>query len=227
MREPIEYGRGHMSDDVSIYGENDREFHSPFDLGFDPAALETVKWLVLGHLFYLVGLALAVLVSLGMGNVWMTPLFGVPLLWAGRKHRELQKILVFVLVFTAAHYAATWVAAQVYGNGVDGLALFLNGAPEMNAIEAGAAGGALGAVIAFAGCAAFKLFREGSATLVFAGFGVVLLAAVGSFGLYMYSTAAVVQGSVASEFGRLLWIYVPWQLTLAYILSKTLKPVGE
>ena len=50
-----------MSDDVSIYGENDRDFHSPFDLSFDPAALETVKWLVLGHLFYLVGLAFAVL----------------------------------------------------------------------------------------------------------------------------------------------------------------------
>lgn len=205
-----------MSDDVSIYGENDREFHSPFDLGFDPAALETVKWLVMGHLFYLVGLAFTVLASIDNGGVWMTPLFGVPLLWAGRKHRETAKILVFVLLFTAAHYAAVTVATRLYGQ-----------ASEMPGIVSGAVGGVVGAAIAFAACGAARMLREGSATLVFAGFGVLLLGAVGSFGVYMYVTSGAGPDSFASDFGRLLWIYTPWQLTFAYILSKTLKPVGN
>jgi hypothetical protein len=124
--------------------------------------------------------------------------------------------MVFVVLFTAAHYAAVWAATQLYRN-----------ASDMPGIVGGAVGGALGAAIAFAGCAAWKLFREGSATLVFAAFGVVLLGAVGSFGVYMYVTSGAGPDSFASDFGRLLWIYVPWQLTFAYILSKTLKPVGD
>lgn len=209
-----------MSDDVSIYGENDRDFHSPFDLSFDPAAVETVKWLVMGHLFYLAGLAFAVLADISMGNVWVTPLFALPLLWAGRGRRDLAKIAVFVLLFTAAHYAATWAAVQI----IAGVNVFGTDPPAGVMFTGGAVAGAVGAGLAFSACAVFRLFREGGATLVFAAFGTVLLAGIGSFGIYMYLTTDA--DGLAGDFGRLLWLYVPWQLTFAYVLSKTLKPVG-
>src|SRR4051794_15737292 len=101
-----------MSDDVQDYYDDGLEFHSPFNLGFDPVALETFKWLVAGHLLYLIGLAVALLTHWEMGNVWITLLFGLPMLWVGRRKPEWARIFVFVVAFTALHYLAVRLAVR-------------------------------------------------------------------------------------------------------------------
>lgn len=206
-----------MSDEL-IYGEGDRDFHSPFDLGFDPAAIATIKWLVLGHLFYLVGLTIMLMANVSMGNVWVTPLYGVPLLWAGRKEREWARILVFVVGFTAVHYFAVQGAMRYYSGGDGGNISAL--------LVPGLIGGAVGGAGALILCGVSRMFRPGAPTLVFALFGTLLMAGVGSIGVYMYLTTGAGGNSFGTELLRLLWIYTPWQLVFAYVLAKSLKPIG-
>jgi hypothetical protein len=199
-----------MSDET-IYGEDDRDFHSPFDLGFDPPALETIKWLILGHILYLVGLALVLYTGIDNGHVWTTPLFGLPLIWADRRHRNWALILVLIAGFTAAHWLAAKLAVDSYHAGAE--------------MTPGLIGGAVGAAGSLILCAVFKLLRSDTATFVFAAFGVALLAGVGSFGVYMYLTAGPA-AHFGDTFVRMLWIYTPWQLTFAYVLAKSLKPLA-
>lgn len=209
-----------MSDDVSIYGDDGREYHSRFDLGLELAAMETIKWLILGHLFFLVGLALVLLLRIEMGPVWITPLFAAPLLWAGRQHREWGRVAVFVIGFTAMHYLAVWAAQKAYVT--PGAIL-----PEGNPLSPGLYGGAIGALGSFALCAVFRLLREGVPTLIFAIFGSLILAGAGSFSVYMYLSTGPGTGSFASGFLQMAMIYTPWQLLFAYFLAKTLKPIEE
>ena len=56
-----------MSDDAILADEDPREFHSPFDIALDWAALEAFKWLVLGHIAYVAGLAVGFGTRLGGG----------------------------------------------------------------------------------------------------------------------------------------------------------------
>jgi hypothetical protein len=199
-----------MSDET-IYGEDDRDFHSPFDLGFDPPALETIKWLILGHILFLVGLAVVLYTRIDNGNIWITPLFGLPLIWATRRHRNWGLILVFVVGFTAAHYLAAELARGSYRPGAE--------------MTPGLIGGAVGAAGALILCAISRLLRADTATFVFAAFGVAILAAVGSFGVYMYLTAGPA-AHFGETFVRMLWVYTPWQFAFAYVLAKSLKPIA-
>jgi hypothetical protein len=206
-----------MSDDVSIYGETDREYHSAFDIGLDPTAQEVIKWLILGHLCYLGGLAFTLLAAIDMGNVWATPLFVLPLLWAERSQFEWKRALVLVGGFTAMHAAAVYLATQSY-EGTAARALTL---------EPGVIGGAVGAFGALALCAVLRMLRPGLPTLIFAAFGGLLLAGAGGVGVYMYLGMGGGGDGFAATFKSLLWVYVPWQLLFAYVLAKTLKPAGD
>lgn len=202
-----------MSDDASLYGIDDREYHSAFDIGLDPVALEAVKWLVLGHLCYLAGLAFAVLASISLGNVWMTPLFVLPLLWAERKETNWLRVAVLTIGLTAVHYAAVALAINAYpGSG--------------QTMVSGFVGGAVGGFGSLALLAVCGMIRPGVAYLIFGAFGATLLAGLGAFGVYMYLGTGVDE-SFASEFSRLLWVYSPWQLLFAYVLAKTLKPAAD
>ena len=200
-----------MSDDDPDYYDDGLEFHSPFNLGFDPVALETFKWLVAGHLLYLVGLAIALSLELEMGNVWITPLFGLPLLWAGRRGRDWGRILVFVVLFTAVHYLAVRLAIR-------------NSTGEPSLVP-GLIGGAIGAAGSLFLCWVCRQFRPGAPTLVFAGFGAVLLALVGGVGVYLYLSPMSSRSAFLDAYVRMLCIYVPWQLVFAYVLAKALKPI--
>ncbi|MES2444477.1 MAG: hypothetical protein V4574_16750 [Pseudomonadota bacterium] len=200
-----------MSDEVAANDEDDGEFHSPFDLGFGHGALETFKWLIVGHLLYVVGLIVAMALEIDRGNIWVTPLFGLPLLWAERKHRPWLRALVFVVGFTAAHWLAVRFAVESAGG--DAM------------MTPGLVGGAVGAAISLVACAVLGLFRPGVPTLVLAACGIVLLAATGSFGVYMYLNSSGGTGGFTSEILRMLWIYTLWQVVFAYVLAKTLRPV--
>lgn len=202
-----------MSDVVEDYYDDGLEFHSPFNLGFDPVALETFKWLILGHLLYLIGLAVALSVELSMGNVWITPLFVLPLLWRERAGRDWLRILVFVVGFTALHYLAVKMAiGQSSGE---------------SSMMPGLVGGAVGAAGSLALCWVCRQFRPGIPTLVFAAFGVALLALVGGVGVYMYLNPMSSRSGFLDSYLRLLWVYIPWQVVFAYVLAKVLKPVGR
>ena len=199
-----------MSDVAILDDEDPREYHSPFDLALNPAALETFKWLVLGHVLYAIGLAIVVYFHIDNGAVWITPLFGLPFVWRERQHRLGVKMLVFFLGFTLMHYVALMTVSGMRGDEVGFLRGFV--------------GGAVGGGGALLLCAIFGLLRKGS-SLTFEAFGTVLLGAVGSFCLYLYLTTGATGDSSASDIIQPLKIYTPWQIAFAYVLARVLRPV--
>jgi hypothetical protein len=199
-----------MSDVAILDDEDPREYHSPFDLALNPAALETFKWLVLGHVLFAIGLAVVVYFHIDNGAVWITPLFGLPFVWRERQHRFAIKALVFFLGFTLMHYVALMTVSGMRGDEVGFLRGFV--------------GGAVGGGGALLLCGIFGLLRKGS-SLTFEAFGTVLLGAVGSFCLYMYLTTGATGASFASDIVQLLKIYTPWQIAFAYVLARVLRPV--
>ena len=199
-----------MSDVAILDDEDPREYHSPFDLALNPAALETFKWLVLGHVLYAIGLAVVVYFHIDNGAVWITPLFGLPFVWRERQHRLGVKVLVFFLGFTLMHYVALMTVSGMRGDEVGFLRGFV--------------GGAVGGGGALLLCAIFGLLRKGS-SLTFEAFGTVLLGAVGSFCLFLYLTTGATGDSFASDIIQPLKIYTPWQIAFAYVLARVLRPV--
>lgn len=206
-----------MSDAVILEDEDPREFHSPFDLALDWAAFEAFKWLVLGHILFVIGLALVLYFQVPNGAIWATPLLAAPLVWKGRQHRLWTKAAVLLIGFTAAHYLGVQAALATHRQ--TGLL------PEPSLL-AGFAGGAVGAAASLGLCALFGLLRSGAATLVFAVFGTVLLAMTGSLTVYLYLTTGASGETPFEALVQLLKIYTPWQILFAYVLAKVLRPDG-
>lgn len=209
-----------MSDAAILEDEDPREFHSSFDIALDWAGFEAFKWLVIGHIVYALGLALAFTLEIPNGVIWMTPLFAAPLVWKGRGHRLWAKMVALVAGFTVAHYLgmqAAWYAQQYLAS--------LSTIVEPSLLP-GFVGGAVGAIAALGICAAFGLIRSGAATLIFALFGVVLLALIGGLGVYLYLTTGARGDTFVSALMQLLKIYTPWQIGFAYVLGKLLRPDG-
>lgn len=197
--------------DIAILDDDEREYHSPFDLALNPSALETFKWLVLGHVLYVVGLAVVLYFHIPNGSVWITPLFGLPFVWHERHHRAGVKALVFFGGFTLMHYVALMTVSGISGDQVGFLRGFV--------------GGAIGGGGCLLLCAIFGLLRKGS-SLTFEAFGTVLLGAVGSFCLYMYLTTGANSDTFASDLAQPLKIYTPWQIVFAYVLARVLRPLS-
>jgi len=197
--------------DIAILDDDEREYHSPFDLALNPAALETFKWLVLGHVLYVVGLEVVLYLHIDNGAVWITPLFGLPFVWHERHHRGAVKALVFFGGFTLMHYVALMTVSGITGDSVGFLRGFV--------------GGAIGGGGCLLLCAIFGLLRKGS-SLTFEAFGTVLLGAVGSFCLYMYLTTGATGDTFASDIVQPLKIYTPWQVVFAYVLARVLRPLS-
>jgi hypothetical protein len=198
--------------DHAVLDDDVGEFREPLNLALDGAGLEAFKWLVVGHVAYIVGLAVMVALRVENGMVWATPLFGLPLLWRSRDHRFWAKVAVLLVAFTAIHYLAVQLAVRSY--------------QDQAALVPGLVGGAVGAVGSFAIAALFGLLRPGAATLIFAVFATVMLAAVGSMGVYLYLTTGAPNDSMLAGVVQLLKIYTPWQIAFAYALAKVLRPDG-
>ena len=209
-----------MSDAAILEDEDPREFHSSFDIALDWAGFEAFKWLVIGHIVYALGLALAFSLEIPNGVIWMSPLFAVPLVWKGRGHRLWAKVLALVVGFTIAHYLgmqAAWYTQQYQAS--------LSTVVEPSLLP-GFVGGGVGAIVALGLCAVFGLMRPGAATLVFSVFGIVLLALIGGLGVYLYLTTGARGDTFISALMQLLKIYTPWQIAFAYVLAKVLRPDG-
>ena len=199
-----------MSDAAILADEDPREFRSPFDLPLDFAAGSAFKWLVVGHVLFAVSLGLLAVEKIN--PYWLTPLFALPLVWAGRGHKLWAKVAVLLVGFTAAHWLAMQLAQQV--DAVHN--------PMLPGLVAGGAGAGLALLLVFAS----GLARSGVATAVFALFGTVLLAGIGSLVVYLYMTGGASSAASAGQWVQLLKIYTPWQIAFAYVLAKVLRPDG-
>lgn len=187
-----------------------------FRPGLSPAELATFKWLVLGHIVFAVALFVVLSGDLDMGNVWITPLFALPLVLLGPKDRIWIRALVLLVGFTGIHYLATILAIDSYEPAIAIAARRAGTSP----LVPGLVGGAVGAAGSFALCALFRLTGRDKATLMTGLVGIVLLAAVGSLGVYGFLRGF---GSVAGPIGPFLVLYTPWQLVFAYVLAKLLR----
>lgn len=199
-----------MSDAAILADEDPREFRSPFDLALDSAAGSAFKWLVLGHILFAAGLFLLAVVRIN--PYWLTPLFGLPLVWAGRGHRVGVKVAVLLVGFTLAHWLAIQAAAQV------------------DAVEhpmlPGLVSGGIGAGLSLLLIVVSGLARPGVPTAIFAVFGAALMAGIGSLVVYLYMTTGAGGGADVGQWVQLLKIYTPWQIAFAYVLAKVLRPDG-
>ena len=200
-----------MTDHAIRADEEDGEFRSPTNLALDGAGVETFKWLVIGHVLFAIGLIVALAAGVGRPGLWLTPLFGLPLLWRTRDSRFWQKAAALLIGFAAAHYLAAEAVAQYR---------------QQDAWVQGLAGGAVGAAVSLAICSVLGLLRGSVATLVFVVFGVVVLALIGSMGVYLFQTTGTTGEGLLSDWAQMLKIYTPWQVVFAFVLAHTLRPDG-
>jgi hypothetical protein len=204
-----------MSDAVILEDEDPREFHSPFDLALDWAALEAFKWLVVGHVLFAILLGLLVLadanatLGVSVSPFWLTPFFTLPLVWAGRGHMLVPKVAALLVGFTVAHWLAMQSISLV--NAIEH--------PMLPGLIAGAVGAGLSLLFVLLG----GLARHGAPTAIFAVFGAALLAGVGSLVVYLYMTTGSGGESGAAQWIQLMKIYTPWQIAFAYVLAKVLR----
>ena len=199
--------------DIALPDDDEpEEYHSSFDLALGSRALDTFKWLVLGHILYVIGLGFVIYFRVPNGAVWVTPLFGLPILYHERRHRFWPKAFVFLIGFTVMHYVALMTATGLYHDDIGFVEGFI--------------GGFVGAAGTLLLCGGFGLLRPGS-SLIFEGFGTILLGAVGSFCVYLYLTTGATGAagdSFVSDWVQPLKVYTPWQLVFAYVLAKVLRP---
>lgn len=196
-----------MADDAAATG---------FRPGLTPAERVTFKWLVLGHILYAVALYIVLAANLEMGNIWITPLFALPLVLLGPKDRVWIRALVLLVGFSGIHYLATILAADSYEPAISVAARRAGTSP----LVPGLVGGAVGAAGSLALCALFRLTRRDKATLTLGLAGIVLLAIVGSLGVYGMLRGF---GGAVGPIGPFLVLYTPWQIAFAYVLAKLLR----
>jgi hypothetical protein len=141
-----------------------------------------------------------------------TPLFGLPYLLRelGRKIRW-ATILYLALLVPAYHFAAHMIAVVVWSE-TGGHPLAETGVGRAWLL-AGLAGGFVGAALSLLTLRLGGLRADG-ATLAPAIAGILVLTALGGFGLTMARTPE----------DSLFWLYLPWQIVLGFFISRLLRP---
>lgn len=179
-----------------------------------PRLWDRFKWLALGHILYAIVLLVVAYWDVDLGNIWITPLFALPLVVAGGRKRLIERALVMLLGFTAIHYEAMSLTMSLY----------------TQQLLPGAVGGGFGGLASLALCLLFRLAPLDRPTIVWTLVGTLLLAVTGSLGVHLYLLAMGAQNSLDGPLGSavsMLLIYTPWQLVFAFVLAKVLKPIGE
>jgi hypothetical protein len=182
------------------------------DFALSPEQRRAFLLMLAGHLLYAIAFYLAGMwLQIEYFNVWITPLFALPLLIWGPRDRLAVRALVLLVGFTAVHYVAMWAAISSVPipTGRSGL----SDSPWVP----GAIGGAIGGIGSLGLCLLAGLLRPGTRSLCL--LGVLLLTLVGSLGV---ANTAFATGGAARIFGWYV-LYTPWQLAFAYVLAKVLK----
>lgn len=185
---------------------------SASSLSISGASARTFMSLIAGHLLFVAGLAAVIQYQVDRGNIWITPLFGLPWLILGPKDRFWQKALFVIVALTAVHYLAVEVAVR-------------NPTGTPSSWWLGAISGAIGGAASLLIAALLALLRRDSQTLMLAVIGTVLLTVLGAIGVHMF-----LAGGGADADGQLLdflWIYTPWQIGFAYVLATLLRTDAE
>ena len=174
--------------------------------------LRPLPALALGALVYVI--ALTVMFRAGPQDMslfgitplaYLTPFFG--LAYVVTRRLGVLDILYFLIALPLVHEVAIRLASRVPGwiAGRDSGAELL--------LAAGAVGGAVGAMLSFALLAAIRESARSRTARRAAISGTVALAALGAIGVF------VMFSDWARDFGYVL-LYLPWQLTFAYFLTR-------
>lgn len=195
--------------------------------------LSDFGWLALGACLYV--LALAVAVSLDPDearfpvigpSLWLTPVFGLPYILASFPRRgRLRRVLFFVVLLTAVHVIANYIA---YVRRMQDYYL-LSIADELRSNAAsGAWGGVTGAVLAFTTLYVLRLTPDTRWRLPIMMLGTVALTVTGAAGMALGLQWSEALAHPHETRRLILWfatVHLPWQLVFALFLAWLMPPI--
>jgi len=186
-------------------------------------------WLLVGATAYAVALAIVILLYPDPKDVlapvigpslYLTPLFGLPYLFASARQRGWKRrILYFVAVLPLAHVAANYLA---WRHAMLSFSLEPDPQAYLRDFGAGAVGGLAGGTLALLALVWMRLapFHTGSRAIILAGIGA--LTALGALGMAqgLLFTNALEYPLQSARF--VFWfecLHLPWQACLAFFLA--------
>lgn len=186
-------------------------------------------WLLVGAVVYAVALALAILLYPDPKDVlapvigpslYLTPLFGLPWLFASARQRGwFRRLLYFGAVLPLAHVAANYLA---WRHAVLSFSLEPDPQAYIRDLGAGAVGGCAGGALALVLLVPLRLvtLRAGTRAIMLLGIG--LLTLLGALGMAqgLLFTNALEYPLKSARF--VFWfecIHLPWQACLAFFLA--------
>ncbi|MBB4839517.1 hypothetical protein HNP52_002586 [Sphingomonas kyeonggiensis] len=186
-------------------------------------------WLLVGAVTYAVALAVAVLLYPDPKDVlapvigpslYLTPLFGMPYLFASARQRGwVRRVVYFSVVLTCAHVAANYLAwrhAMLSYSFEPGTQTWVRD------LGTGAVGGFAGGVLALMLLVSLRLAPFTAASRAIILFGIAALTALGALGMAegLQLTNALEYELRSSRF--VFWfecVHLPWQACLAFFLA--------
>jgi hypothetical protein len=186
-------------------------------------------WLLVGTLVYAVALAIVVLLYPDPKDVlapvigpslYLTPLFGLPYLFASARQRGWKRrIFYFMAVLPLAHVAANYLA---WRHAMLSFSLEPDPQAYLRDLGAGAVGGLAGGTLALLALVPLRLapLHAGGRAIVAAGIGA--LTALGALGMAqgLLFTNALEYPLRSARF--VFWfecVHLPWQACLAFFLA--------
>ncbi|WHU03267.1 hypothetical protein [Sphingomonas sp. NIBR02145] len=186
-------------------------------------------WLLVGAVAYAVALAVAVLLYPDPKDVlapvigpslYLTPLFGMPYLFASARQRGwVRRVVYFSVVLTCAHVAANYLAwrhAMLSYSFEPGTQTWVRD------LGTGAVGGLAGGVLALVLLVPLRLAPFTAASRAIILFGISALTVLGALGMAegLQLTNALEYELKSSRF--VFWfecVHLPWQACLAFFLA--------
>ncbi|WP_342250548.1 hypothetical protein [Sphingomonas sp. OTU376] len=186
-------------------------------------------WLLVGAVSYAVALAVAVLLYPDPKDVlapvigpslYLTPLFGMPYLFASARQRGwVRRVVYFSAVLTCAHVAANYLAwrhAMLSYSFEPGTQTWVRD------LGTGAVGGLAGGVLALMLLVPLRLAPFTAASRAIILFGIAALTVLGAWGMAegLQLTNALEYELKSSRF--VFWfecVHLPWQACLAFFLA--------
>jgi hypothetical protein len=186
-------------------------------------------WLLIGAVIYAVALAIAILLHpdpkavlapvIGP-SLYLTPLFGMPYLFASVRQRGwVRRTFYFGAVLPFAHVVANYLA---WRHASISFALEPDPRAYVEDLGTGAVGGFAGGTLAFALLVALRLapLNPGSRAVIL--LGIAALTALGALGMAQGLLLTGAHGYQLKSAGFVFWlecVHLPWQVCLAFFLA--------
>lgn len=186
-------------------------------------------WLLVGAVVYAVALALAILLHpdpkvvlapvIGP-SLYLTPLFGMPYLFASARQRGwARRLFYFTAVLTFVHVAANYLA---WRHASISFALEPDPQAYVQDLGTGAVGGFAGGALALMLLVPLRLapFHAGSRAIIL--LGIAALTLLGALGMAQGLLLTGAHGYQLKSAGFVFWlecVHLPWQACLAFFLA--------